>query len=317
MTNIQLFPSHAQESIQQCIDKTYASYNVPSLGGASVDGWSKISDYMRCPYRYWALHGQPTQLIDALIPLGPKPVALELGALFHALLACHYIGSVPGAANAISYPEYPTAFEFIERMRTLGADESILTEAQRLYIAYYNHYGNSHDDGLQPVAIELAAGLEKIHTCRFDMLAYDKAGGLWIVEHKTASRESRDVLESWWLDGEIIGEVYGYELSGLAKQFGLLVGVLVNIVIKTTVPKFRRVEVVIPPDLLARYASDRTYWGQARELNKLAQHWPRKLQGCISRYDTCSLWDHCRDAETTDSGRMMNLLQRSIDENKR
>jgi hypothetical protein len=46
MSNIQLFNPNSK-SIQQCIDEAYASFNVPSLGGASTDGWSKMSDFQR------------------------------------------------------------------------------------------------------------------------------------------------------------------------------------------------------------------------------------------------------------------------------
>lgn len=312
MSSIQLFPDPAIPTIQRCMDKAYESFGVPPLGGASQDGWSKMADFQRCPYRYWAMHEQPKD--SGLIPMGGTPVALELGALFHALLACHYIGSCPTGAYS---ENYPTAFELINRMRSLGANETIMAEGERLYIAYFNHYSNPHAEGISPLAIELPAGTEGIHTCRFDMLSHHdgNTSGVWIDEHKTASRETRDVLESWWNDGEIIGEVYGYKLSGLEAVYGPLIGVSVNIVIKTKEPKFRRVEVVIPDSLVERYANDRAYWAGDRKAMHRAGAFPRKLAGCIGRYDMCSLWDHCREAETTDSGRMMSLLQASIDKN--
>lgn len=305
MSDIQLFQNPAQKSIQTCIDEVYDSFKVPRLGGASTDGWSKLADFQRCPYRYWAKH--LLEVGSQLTQVGEAPAALEIGSLFHAMLACHYIGSIPAGG-----PEYPTALEFINRMLTLGANATIVAEAERLYMAYFDHYGNPSNEGISPLAIELGAGIPGIHTCRYDMLATIH-GGTWIVEHKTASRETRDVLESWWLDGEIIGEVYGYKLSGLEKVYGPLVGVLVNVVIKTKEPKFRRIEVVIPDSLLARYAADADYWHAQRDAAIDAASFPRKLQGCIGRYDTCQFWDHCRDADATDSGRMMSLLQASID----
>src|SRR5882672_5902829 len=262
MSNIQLFNPSAK-SIEQCITEAYASFNVPSLGGASVDGWSKISDFMRCPYRYQQFHEIPKD-DSQLVQLGQKPSALEIGTLYHATLACHYAGSCKPLAHTRNvYDGYPTALELVNRVTALGGDTAITSECERLYLAYFNHYGNPHDEGFSPLAIELPAGTAGVHTCRFDLLA-ERDGGTWIVEHKTASRETRDVLESWWLDGEIIGEVYGYKLSGLEKVHGPLVGVLVNVVIKTQVPKFRRIEVVIPDSLLERYAIDRDYWSHQR-----------------------------------------------------
>lgn len=313
MTDIMLFPDSQVKSIEQCIAEAYASFNVPSLGGASKDGWSKISDFQRCPYRYWALH-EKEQL--ETIRIAPKPAALELGALYHAMLACHYAGSCKPLEHTRNvYDAYPTALELVNRVESLGGDKAIVAEATRLYLAYFNHYGNPHDEGLTPLAVELGAGIEGVHTCRFDLLA-ERDKGVWIIEHKTASRETRDVLESWWLDGEIIGEVYGYKLSGLESVWGPLVGVCVNIVIKTQTPKFRRVDVVIPDSLLERYAEDRKYWTALRKASACDNQWPRKLQGCIGRYDTCQLWDHCRDAEQTDSERLQRLLQASLDKRR-
>lgn len=321
VTNIQLF-NPLQKSIEECIALAYASFNVPPLGGASEDGWSKMSDFQRCPYRYYKNHVEEKN--PALVQIAEKPVNLELGALFHACLACHYIGSIKRKYIQFEkreYVEYPTALELLNRVLALGGNPDIVAEVERLYLAYFNHYGNPHNEGIQPLAIELPAGKPGVHTCRFDMLSYHggNTNGVWIDEHKTASRETRDVLEGWWLDGEIIGEVYGYKLSGLEKVYGPLIGVSVNVVIKTKEPKFRRVEVVVPDSLLERYIDDREYWGSvradltARSKTYGSTSFPRKLQGCIGRYGTCELWDHCRDADATDSGRLMSLLQASID----
>ncbi len=221
MTQIQLI-NPSSKSIEQCIREAYESFNVPPLGGASTDGWSKMNDFQRCPYRYWLMY-EPHEHGDG-VGLGGKPAALEIGALFHAMLAMHYI-SIPTS-------NYPTALALVARVEALGGDPVIVNECTRLYVAYFNQYQNPQDEGITPIAIELAAGRAPIHTCRFDMLATIN-GGTWIVEHKTASRETRDVLESWWLDGEIIGEVLGYKLSGLESVYGPLVGVLVNLTIKT------------------------------------------------------------------------------------
>lgn len=313
MATIQLF-NPSLKPIEQCIDEAFASFGVPKLGGASSDGWSKISDFQRCPYRYWALHEKPK---DELVTIGEKSVNLELGALYHAMLACHYQGSIEGPT-----PSYPTALELVHRVESFGGNKDICNEATRLYMAYWQHYGNPHDEGLKPLAVELGAGTEGIHTCRLDLLA-ERQGGIWIVEHKTASRETREVLEGWWLDGEIIGEVYGYKLSGLEKIYGPLVGVCVNVCIKTKEPKFRRIDVVVPDSLLARYVQDRGFWTVEREAMKIHAlgvggnaAFPRKLQGCIGRYDTCSLWDHCRDADATDSERLTRLLEASLTKDK-
>lgn len=299
---IQLTNPNAK-SIEQCIREAYESFGVPPLGGASTDGWSKLADYQRCPYRYWLLHEQPK-----VEPEGGNvevPAALELGALFHSMLAMHY-------SQNIKSPLFPTPYALAERVAALGGNLAIVDEAKRLYAAYYNQYGNPQDEGISTIAVELGAGIEGIHTCRYDLLAERKDAGVWIIEHKTASSETRQVLEGWWLDGEILGEVYAYKLSGLDKVYGPLVGVCVNITFKTKVPKFRRVEVVVTDDLVEAFARDIAWWKGSRSACKSTGVWPRKLQGCISRYDTCTFFDHCRNADATDSERLQRMLELSL-----
>src|SRR5262249_3347476 len=157
----------------------------------------------------------------------------------HAMLACHYLTSGNSGSEL-----YPTPYALAERVLSVGGDQTIIDECKRLYAAYFNQYGNVADEGVKPLGVELPCGIEGIHTSRLDLLA-NIGDSTWIVEHKTASRESRDVIEGWWLDGEIIGEVYAYKLSKLEQLYGPLAGVIVNITIKTQVPKFRRVEVVV------------------------------------------------------------------------
>lgn len=293
--------------IDQCLIEAYASFNVPPLGGASNDGWSKLSDYQRCPYRYYMLHEAPK---TAEAPFYVAPESLEIGSLMHAMLAMHYMKGMRGVTN------YPTAYALAERVRSLNASPGIVDECKRLYAAYANHYQNPHDEGLQPLAVEYPAGVDGIHTCRYDMLA-KRDGGVWNYETKTASRETREVTEGWWLDGEIIGQHYAYKLSGLDKLFGPLIGTCINIIIKTQVPKFRRVEVVIPDDVLDAYIADSKFWRGQRDSMRAMRYFPRKLQGCIGRYSMCELWDHCRNADATDSERLTRMLQLSIDKNEK
>lgn len=299
MTIIQL-TNPDQKSIEQCIREAYERFGVKPLGGASEDGWSKMNDFQRCPYRYWLMH-EPHVIDNDISTVGDTASYLGLGALYHAALACKYMRAIDS--------EYPTAFAVLAAVREFGGDASIVDECTRLIQAYEMHYGA--DSALSPLAIELPAGKPEIHTCRLDMLAQVN-GATWIVEHKTASREDRTVLESWWLDGEILGEVYGYKLSGLEALYGPLTGVLINICIKTKEPKFRRVEVVVTDQLLNDYARDLQFWRGIRQAMRLGNIWPRKLNGCIGRYDTCTFWDHCRDAASTDDARLNRLLQLSL-----
>lgn len=148
---------------------------------------------------------------------------------------------------------------------------------------------------LQPLAVEFGAGVPGVHTCRYDMLAWED-GGIWNIEHKTAMRPTPDVIDSWWLDGEVIGQFYAWRLSELTKAFGApLTGTKINLAFKTVPPTFQRLEIVQPDDVVETFIRDRSYWSRFRDNCRNSGYWPRSLQGCMSRYDRCAFWHHCRD----------------------
>ncbi len=279
------------------LPEAFRALGCEPLGGPSTDGWSKMNDFLRCPYRYYLRHQQNAIIKpDALIRAAPAP---EVGGLVHACLALHYCRLLPEG-----YPGWrkdpPSPLDLLDEVQKRGAELAYVQEARRLYYGYSEHYGAEGPEyGFEPVAVEMGAGIEGIHTCRYDMLAWNQ-GALWIYEHKTAHAETADVLEGWWLDGEILGEVYGFQLSKLDEVFmGKLVGVVINLLFKTTPPKFRRLEIVFPQKIIDSFAADRQHWGQQREHYRRKGHWPRSLQGCMSRYDMCQYWAHCRDEDAS------------------
>jgi hypothetical protein len=296
MSRIHIATPNAR-TMNEVLALAFQSFNCAPLGGPSNDGWSKMSDFLRCPYRYYLRHEKGAIIKQDTLTRGHA--GPEVGGLVHALLALHYCRLLPEG-----YPGWranaPSPFDFLDRVQELGAELAFVNEARRLYWGYTEHYGAEGPEyGFEPVAVEMGAGIEGIHTCRYDMLAWNQ-GALWIYEHKTAHAETADVLEGWWLDGEILGEVYGFQLSQLDEQFcGKLAGVVINLLFKTTPPKFRRLEIVFPQNIIDSYARDRHHWGQQREQYRRRGHWPRSLQGCMSRYDMCTFWAHCRDEDAS------------------
>src|SRR5262249_56994041 len=136
-------------------NEAYKSFGVEPLGGASPDGWSKIADYQRCPYRYYLLH----ELADAGMKVGAsKPDALEIGSLYHAMLACHYLTSGNSGSEL-----YPTPYALAERVLSVGGDQTIIDECKRLYAAYFNQYGNVADEGVKALGVDLPCGIEGFH----------------------------------------------------------------------------------------------------------------------------------------------------------
>lgn len=276
--------------LDEAVAEAFASFGCKPLGGASTDGWSKMSELQRCPYRYYlhyVLHASPVGAIPS--------AALGVGGLTHAALATHYARFLPEGYPGWQ-PGLPSAMAFLDAVRAAGCEFGVVQEVQRLVYGYLEFYDN---EDIQPVAVEYGAGIPGVHTCRFDMLAWYE-GGLWIWEHKTAKDETPDVIDSWWLDGEIMGEVYGWQLSKLDEVFGApLAGVMINLLFKKRPPTFRRLQVVIPRPVLDDYAKHRGNWADLRRRFQMTGIWPKALQGCMSRYDRCAFWYHCRDVDAS------------------
>lgn len=279
--------------MNDALTAAFKACGIEELGGPSADGWSKAADLQRCAYRYYlrnVLNAVPHD------PTNYNLVApnqnLEVGGLFHAVLAVHYGRRLPAG-----YPGWrvnmPSPFDFLDQVEKAGASIANVREVRRLYYSYSEYWGPELD--LQPVAVEYSAGVSGIHTCRFDMLAV-MDGGLWNVEHKSASRPSPDVMESWWLDGEVIGQFWAWELSNLDSVFGRpLTGTKINLTFKSTPVSHTRIEIVQPREVVETFARDRQFWNSIREHYARAGYWPRSLQGCMTRYERCGFWFHCRD----------------------
>jgi hypothetical protein len=273
------------------LDAAFASFGCETPGGPSVNGWSRMSEFQRCPYAYYLRN-----VLSALPPEGYQTSGpLEVGVLVHACLAVHYGRMLPPG-----YPGWqanlPSPDALLDAVTAANADIVFVQEARRLVEGYIDFYGF---EDIEPVAVEHSAGIEGIHTCRYDLLAW-KDGALWNFEHKTASNDSGAALDAWWVDGEILGEMYAWKLSQLEEVFcGRLTGVVINLLIKSKVPRFRRVEIVVPDKVLDAYARDRRWWNDHRQQCLTRGHWPRKLQGCASRFGLCAYYLHCRDEDAS------------------
>lgn len=276
-------------SMDQAIDEVFKKLGLPKLGGQSEDGWSKNSDFLRCKYRYFLRY-------EAGLPPreGSKDPNLEVGSLVHVGLAVHYASQLPEGAPGY-HPAWPSPLDFIDQVEASGVELGHVVKARQLLYAYWEHY---NPDPIEPLAIEVQAGVPGVHTSRFDMVAR-RTDGIWITEHKSSYRETEETIEGWYLDGEIVGEVYSWQLSGLDKVYGPLAGVLINLLFKTNPPKFRRLEVPISREVVEWYARDRAHWSSVRDHYRKIGYWPRELTGCFNYNRFCDFRAHCRDGAPT------------------
>lgn len=272
--------------MDQAVARAFEQYGAPVLGGPSGDGWSKQADLQRCPYRYYLMHEK-----GVVLP-GPTAPPLEIGILWHAALACHYHRLLPAGYPGY-HPNTPSPDQLLDAVEAVGAELANVTAARRLVWGYLEHWPL---DDVQPVALEYPAGVAGVHTCRYDMVGWHD-DELWVFEHKSAAKETEDLMDAWFLDGEVLGEMYGWRLSQLDAVFGArLTGVIINIGFKSNPPRYRRLKVVVPEVVIRQYIRDRAFWNAERESYRATGYWPRKLQGCLSRYnDVCGFFPHCRD----------------------
>lgn len=292
-TTIDVNPDPSLKSVDDAFLALFESYSVPRPGGASGHlGWSSFSTFQRCPYLYKRVY------LDAPdgVRTGGGSQALEIGSTIHTLLAVKSLQLINQA--------YPISPEMVrEFMLTFGCSPEVIMESWRVFTSYEAHYESAEGgDYLTPIAVEYLIADEKTkESARFDLIAKVEDAqigvmpGTYIVEHKTASRFTDDVVDGWRNDGEILGQIMLWKRLKLDKKFGKLQGVMVNILGKQKYPQFRRV--IVPPQSwqIRQHADDLRVWEGYRQLARAIGVFPHARANCISRYGKCFQWDHCTE----------------------
>jgi len=171
----------------QAISQIFAEKNVPRLGGiSSGSGWSNVSLFQKCPYAWKRRYLDRVEQPNILGIVG-EPLALAIGSLTHVYLAIHYYRMIT--------PGYPLTVEDVnQRMRELGCNPAVFSEAWRLFTGYRLYYKN---ETLQPLAVEHDLKDPRTgHSCRYDLIAFipDESPGIlpgtYIVESKCLTGDS-------------------------------------------------------------------------------------------------------------------------------
>ena len=306
----EIFPKHASETaddfddgaieIQQfhqtesALLQIFTERGIPRLGGiSSGSGWSNVSTFQKCPYawkrRYLDKNEQPINF-----GIVTEPLALAIGTLTHAYLAIYY--------QAMIVPGYPLTPEDVnQRVRELGCNPDVFSEAWRLFTGYRLYYQN---EAIQPLAVE--HDLKDPRTgdsCRYDLIAFipeERPGmlpGTYIIESKTAGRFSADVLEGWINDGEVLGQVDLWDRLHLDRRFGPLRGVIMNLLGKQKVAEYHRTVVSPSAWQIEQHRSDLLRWRGLIQLSKSTGSFPRARNSCIGRYGRCVHWNTCATGE--------------------
>lgn len=119
-----------------------------------------------------------------------------------------------------------------------------------------------------------------------------------IVVHNTASMLSRDLVESFGFDPQLLSQALIWKKANLNKVYGPLNGFIVNILVKTKIPQFERLEIKLEDRDLDRFEEvlktnlKRIHLKLRRDAHDETK-WPLNLSACHQRFGKCQFWDLC------------------------
>jgi hypothetical protein len=246
------------------------------LGGPTANGNSKWADFNRCPYRYYLKH------VKGLDSTGLSD-ALELGGALHEAIAVYYEDGLPAA------------FELLVAIQAVTP--AIGCETRRLFESWIKFYGPGAPRDLQHLttAVELEVSQENPfpYSARIDHVI-TKTDGVWIVEHKTSAARYVDLVKSYQMDAQLIGQVYLWNKSPHAKTYGKCVGVAVDMIVKTKEVSCFWEEISIGKDLTTAFEKDMNHITFERDMCQRFGHWPKKRHNCSKYNKLCIFFDYCR-----------------------
>lgn len=276
-------------SAEAAAKRMFEAAELPYLGGSSgLRGWSSISTYQRCPHLWKEKYGGGVRARgDA-----PASASLEIGSLLHLFLAIHYSQRID--------PQYPIDPEGAKRFLSLvPVTPEYLEEAWRLFDGHRAYYGA--EEWMTPLAVEeLAVDPRTGFSCRWDLVFRidaphdDMLPGVWVCNHKSASRNDFVGREEWRNDGQVFGEIDLYQQLGYHRKWGPLRGNLINRIIKTNVPQYQRLQVMPIKAVLREHRKSLQVWSAQMDLAAATGVYPRARAACVTRYHgLCELFDVC------------------------
>jgi len=270
-------------------------------GGPSEWGNSRYSDFERCEYRYWVKH-----------VLGYRPKkrneALEVGGLFHECRARAYQAYQKAATaedengNKIYLPEEldeiftEALFELCDR----AAKHVPTTVAivRRLLQVWHKAHGprtlidDRHETLLVEALIDTNDGFP--YSTRLDRVVMSgRLGGPCIMEIKTASRRTADLLDGYRMDPQFLGQQYCWKNSKYYKKYGALRGFIVDLCVKGQVVQVTRESVPVDVKLLRPWAKEKRYRYSQILTCEASGYWPRRRTNCVMYGKRCGLSEHC------------------------
>lgn len=241
-------------------------------------------------------------------------VALDLGLVFHHALEVYYdsvmaaqqVMDAAGGADIVAYCVGPTAdaeraaWEAVQVFAAEPGYEDIFETVQRMLTGYFEFYRLR--DRFRILGVEETFDLDGggfEYSARLDVIIEDlEHGGMWVLEHKSATTATESLLTGYQMDLQVLGQVWliqnGVDLAGLPP----FKGVRVNICTKGSSrkpPEMHRVDVCPSHDHLAMFEEAMRSQATTAALWK-GLGWPKHLGACNGggRYfATCPYFTIC------------------------
>lgn len=132
------------------------------------------------------------------------------------------------------------------------------------------------------------------YSARLDLFV-EVDGYSWVMEHKTARAITEDLVSSYQLDLQILGQVWLLKNCVDFSQYPKFGGVIVNIATKSQTPKFERVKVNPSDAHLQMFEDNMKSWTKLRRQYE-KNNWPQALGSCSGfarGYTTCEFFKLC------------------------
>jgi len=298
---------------EESVDFEAALATVPGLVGGPSEGgfsWHTMANPMSCWRKAYYSH---------VLGLTPKttPKALAFGTLYHA---CWELWYRSGGQRPYDEP--------CSAVQAAGAPK-IAAECRRLVYTELQKYAQQEAEEWDIRAVEQNGVFWSEPTringklvylpfcCRHDYIIAKRgpgapcapagpvAGGVYIVDRKTAGALTRDLTKGYAMDGQFLMNALVYSRSTEPEMFGPFVGMIFSVAAKHKDPSpdksFFRVETVVDEDTLEHFYRDemipyatefyrRLFTPEVR--NDITK-WPKNHESCVGRYGCCHYFDLC------------------------
>lgn len=264
------------------------------VGGPSPTGNSYYSVFEQCPYKFDVAFNQRMKLIQPWEPL-------EIGGLFHECRARYYNKYLELAETDIGDKDLDlecekVMFDLIDRVEKVVPQ--IAGETRRILRGWLTTHGperptdDRHETLLVEVLIETDRGWP--YSGRLDRVIWsEELAGPVIMEIKTASKRSEEMLAGYTMDPQFLGQQYLWRYSKYYKKYGPLKAFVVDLAVKTAELRFPRHTVPIINSAIRDWERQRRHTYRDMILCAAAGYWPRHRSNCVQYVKRCGLTPHC------------------------